>query len=109
MHPYPRGPLRACFLEGLALLPLGPAWPAGRGQQLQQAAGAMPRLTVPTNDWVAPQVALPMQETRVWSLGREDPLEEGLATRSSTPAWRIPWIEEPGGLESIMSHRVGHD
>ena len=50
-----------------------------------------------------------MQDTRVWSLGQEDPLEEGMATHSSTPAWRIPWIEEPGGLESIMSHRVGHD
>ena len=38
---------------------------------------------------------------RVRSLGREDPLEEGMATHSSILAWRIPWIEEPGGLQSI--------
>ena len=50
-----------------------------------------------------------MQETRVRSLGREDPLEEGLATHSSTLAWRIPWTEEPGGLQSIGLQRVEHD
>ena len=49
------------------------------------------------------------QETRVQSLGREDPLEEGLTTHSSILAWRIPWIEEPSGLQSIGSQRVGHD
>ena len=41
--------------------------------------------------------------------GQEDPMEEGMATHSSIPAWRIPWTEEPGGLQSIGSHRVGHD
>ena len=41
-----------------------------------------------------------MQETRVRSLGGEDPLEEGTATHCSIPAWRIPWTEEPGGLPS---------
>ena len=41
--------------------------------------------------------------------GSEDPLEEGMATHSSTLAWKIPWTEEPGELESIESHRVGHD
>ena len=41
-----------------------------------------------------------MQETWVQSLGWEDPLEEGMATHSSIIAWRIPWIEEPGGLQS---------
>ena len=40
---------------------------------------------------------------------REDPLEDGTATHSSILAWRIPWTEEPGGLQSIGSHRVGHD
>ena len=45
----------------------------------------------------------------VRSLGREDPLEEGLATQPSVLAWRIPCAEEPGGLQSIGSHRVGHD
>ena len=42
-----------------------------------------------------------MQETQVQSLGREDPLEEEMATHSSILAWRIPWTEEPGGLQSI--------
>ena len=42
-----------------------------------------------------------MQETWTRSLGREDPLEEGMATHSSTLAWRIPWTEEPGGLQSM--------
>ena len=41
-----------------------------------------------------------MQETQVQFLGREDPLEKGMATHSSIPAWRIPWTEEPGGLQS---------
>ena len=41
-----------------------------------------------------------VQETRVRSLGREDPLEKGMATHSSILAWRIPWTEEPGGLQS---------
>ena len=50
-----------------------------------------------------------MQETWVQSLGREGPLEDGMATHSSIPAWRIPWTEEPGGLQSIESQRVEHD
>ena len=48
-----------------------------------------------------------MQETQVRFLGREDPLEEGLATHFSILAWRIPWTEEPGGLQSMGSQRVG--
>ena len=50
-----------------------------------------------------------MQETWVESLGREDPLEQGMATHSSILAWRIPWTEEPGRLQSMESDRVGHD
>ena len=50
-----------------------------------------------------------MQETRVQSLGQEDALEKGLDTHSSILAWRIPWMEEPGGPQSIGSQRVGHD
>jgi len=50
-----------------------------------------------------------VQETRVQSLGWEDPLEEGMATHSSILAWRIPWTEEPGGLQSMGLQRVGHD
>ena len=44
-----------------------------------------------------------MQETRVWFLGQEDPLEKEMATHSSIVPWRIPWTEEPGGLQSIGS------
>ena len=50
-----------------------------------------------------------MQEIWVWFLGWEDPLEEGVATHSSILAWRIPWTEEPGGLQSMRSLRVRHD
>ena len=50
-----------------------------------------------------------MQETWVRSLGWEDPLEKEMATHSSILTWRIPWTEEPGGLQSMGSQRVGHD
>ena len=50
-----------------------------------------------------------MLETRVLSLGREDPLEEEMATHSSIFAWRIPWTEEPDGLQSWVTHRVKYD
>ena len=50
-----------------------------------------------------------MWETRVWSLGWEGPLGKGMATYTSILAWRIPWTQEPGGLQSVGSQRVGHD
>ena len=50
-----------------------------------------------------------MQETQVQSLGWADPLEEGMATHSSILAWRIPWTEEPGELQSMGLQRVRHD
>ena len=50
-----------------------------------------------------------MQESQVRSLGWEDPLEKEIATHSSTLAWKIPWTEEPGRLQSMGSQRVGHD
>ena len=50
-----------------------------------------------------------MWETRVQSLGREDPLEKEMAAHSSTLAWRNPWMEEPGGLQSMGLQRVVHD
>ena len=50
-----------------------------------------------------------MWETWVRALGWEDPLEKEMATHSSILAWRIPWTEEPGGLQSTGSQRVGHD
>ena len=50
-----------------------------------------------------------MQETWVCSLGQEDPLEKGMATHSSVLTWKIPWAEEPGGLQSMGSQGVGHN
>ena len=50
-----------------------------------------------------------LQETRVQSLGQEDPLEKGMATHSNILAWRIPWTEEPDGLQSMELQKVGHD
>ena len=58
------------------------------------------------------RVCLPVQEPQemwVWPLGQEDPLEKETATNSSILAWRIPWTEDPGGLQSLGSQRVGHD
>ena len=52
---------------------------------------------------------LAMQETLVRSLGQEDPLEKGMASHSSALAWRIPWTEEPGGLQSSGLQRIRHD
>ena len=50
-----------------------------------------------------------MLETQVRFLGWEDPMEKGMATQSSALAWRIPWTDEPGGLQPMGSQRVGHD
>ena len=50
-----------------------------------------------------------LQETRVRSLGQEEPLEKEMATHSSTLVWKIPWMEEPGGLQSIGPQKVRHD
>ena len=52
---------------------------------------------------------LAVQETQVRSLGQEDPLEKDMATHSSILAWRIPWAEEPGRLQSMRSQRAEHD
>ena len=61
--------------------------------------------------WVVQRVKNlpPMQQMWVRSLGQEDSLEEDIATHSSILAWRIPWTEEPGRLQSMGSQRVGHD
>ena len=50
-----------------------------------------------------------IRETWIPSLGREDPLEKEMATHFSTLAWKTPWMEEPGRLQSVGSQRVGHD
>ena len=64
-------------------------------------------------DWGFPDgsavIRLPMQETRVRSLGGIDPMEKEMATHSGILAWRIPWTEEPGRLQFIGSQRVRHD
>ena len=52
---------------------------------------------------------LETQETWVQALGQEEPLEKGMATHPRIPAWRIPWMEEPGRLQSMEAQRVGHD
>ena len=52
---------------------------------------------------------LAMQKTWILSVGREDPLEKGMATHSNILAWRIPWREESGGLQSMRSHTVRQD
>ena len=56
-----------------------------------------------------PPVMQEMQEAQVQSLGREDPLGEGMTIHSSILAWKIPWTEEPGGLQSMKLQRVGHN
>ena len=50
-----------------------------------------------------------MRETQIRSLGQKDPLQKEMATHSSTLAWKIPWMEEPGRLKSMGSQRGGHD
>ena len=67
--------------------------------------------TIPRASLVSQMVKnLPaMQKTWVQSLGREDPLENRMANHSSILAWKIPWTEEPGGLQSVVLQRAGHD
>ena len=50
-----------------------------------------------------------IREMRVQSLGQEDPLEKEMATHSNTLAWKMPWTEEPGGMQTMVSQRIGHD
>ena len=59
--------------------------------------------------FVVVKILLLMQEMWVWSLGWEDPLEKEVATHSYILAWRIPWTEKPGGLQSTRSQRVRHN
>ena len=71
----------------------------------------LPSVDISGASLVAQMVKSPpaMQETWVPPLGREDPLEKGMATHSSILAWRIPWTEEPGRPQSMGFQRVGHD
>ena len=55
------------------------------------------------------RIHMPMQDTWVLSLGWEEPLEKEMETHSTTLTWKIPWTEEPGGLQYTGSQRIGHD
>ena len=55
------------------------------------------------------RIRLPVQETWVWSLGREDTLQKEMAIHSNIITWEIPWTEETGRLQSMGSQRIGHD
>ena len=81
-----------------------------RGPMLIQIAPVRAHRASQVAQWW--RVCLPIQEMhdmQVWCLNRENPLEEEMATHSSILAWKIPWTEEPGRLQSILGHRVGHD
>ena len=97
-------PVRLLKLLALHWMSGGPKWLSNLGQ------GSSCHLKVWLPSWLSSKVIyLPMQETQVQSLGREDPLEKEMATHSRVLAWRIPWTDEPGGLQSIGSQRAGHD
>ena len=85
---------------------------AGRGLGLPDTASFLHGSQEDTGPSLVAQTVkhLPaMQETRAQSLGREELLEREMAPHSSILAWRMPWTEEPGGLQSMGSQRVGHD
>ena len=79
----------------------------GVGRKIKKEVG----INIYTFPWWLRQnrICLQLQETWVWSLGQEDPLEKGLPAHSSILTWRIPWTEEPGGLQSMGLQRVGQD
>ena len=84
-------------------------WDGSRGEREAQEGGD---ICIHIADSLVAQMvkSLPaMWETQVWSLGWEDLPEKGMATDSSILAWKIPWMKEPGGLQSMGSQRVGHD
>ena len=78
-------------------------------QRLKPGLWHCGRIIYPLSSQGSPWSGSARPETWVWSLGREDPLEEGMATHSSILAWRIPWTEEPGRLQSMGSQKVGHN
>ena len=87
---------------------LHPSFPQGQGgrelpkQSLKPVTPSFPRPKLRTSQVAQRVENLPaVQETRVWSLGWEDPLEKAMATQPSILAWEIPWTEEPGGLQSL--------
>ena len=79
----------------------------GDREQWEEGQYGLSGTTLPW--WLTVKNLPAMQETWVRSLGQEDPLEKEMTTRSSIIAWKIPWTEEPGGLQSMGLQRVGHD
>ena len=93
--------------------PFNSSYTIGQGTKVIPFTMSIPILFQQPEKWaslVAQLVKnLPAMETPVQLLGQEDPLEEGMASHSSILAWRIPWTEDPGGLQSMGSQRVRHD
>ena len=84
-------------------------WWSG-GQRPHSASFSAPPLNSGASQVAQTVKSLPvMRETWVWSVGWEDPLEKGMVTHSGILAWRTPWTEYPGGLQSMGLQRVGHD
>ena len=86
--------------------PTAPACGHGPATNFPASYFTYTKTSLVTQRW---RIRLPVQETEVWSLGREDPLEKEMVTHSSILAWAIPWREKPGGLRSMGSQRVAHD
>ena len=84
----PRNQTKSCIAGGFFT-----SWATRKSSLVAQMVKSPPAMQEP-------------QEMQVWSLGQEDPLEEGMATHSSILAWRILWTEEPGGLQSIVNNRT---
>ena len=101
----------ACNVGDLGLIPrLGRSPGEGKGYPFQYSGLENPMDYIMTSLVAQMAKCLPtMQETRVQSLGQEDPLEKEMAIHSSILAWKIPWMEEPGWLLSMGSQRVRHD
>ena len=89
----------------MAISPLCPQVVEGA----ESAAGSFIRALIPLLGGSVVKNLPAMQGMQVRSLGQEGPLEEGMATHPSILAWRIPWTEEPGGLQSLGLQRVEHD
>ena len=91
--------------EGEGAGQLGLSNEVSRVEEAETALGTLPSTFVAQPVKNVPE----MRETWVRALDQEDPLEKGMATHSSILTWRIPWAEEPGGLQSMGSQSVGHD
>ena len=112
--PLSMGFSRQQYWSGLPFPPLGDLPDPGIVPE-SPASPALQADSLPTEPWGSPSLVAQMvknqpamRETQIQSLGREDPLEKGMATHSSILAWRFPWIEKPGRLQSMGFQTVGH-